>query len=57
MSMYRIVRTDNQIEDVLSAVAKQQNKGGSKFRGMTYEDGIRTMFDWLTDADTDSPME
>jgi hypothetical protein len=48
-----IVRTPSEIDTVLNAVMKQVDKGGSKFFGMTYEQGIDDMWRWLTDPDAE----
>jgi hypothetical protein len=51
-----IVRSEQEINDLLNEVAKYRNNG-SKFSGMSYEDGLQAMFDWLTEASEENPME
>lgn len=51
-----IVRTPSEIDTVLNAVMKQVDKGGSKFFGMTYEQGIDDMWRWLTDPEACWPI-
>ena len=45
---YKIERTDKEIDDLLDRVTDACERG-TAFRGMTYEEGLRAMFDWLTD--------
>jgi hypothetical protein len=35
----------------------QEDDGGSKFPGMTYEMGIRAAIDWLQEKDEADPLE
>lgn len=51
-----IFRSQEEIDDVLNAVMKQVDKGGSKFRGMTYEQGLEHMYRWLTEETVDEPV-
>ena len=53
---YRIVRSDDEIDDVLNECAEAE-ESGSKFSGMSYEDGMMAMFHWLTDASEPGPLE
>jgi hypothetical protein len=53
---FEIVRTDEEIQKVLDWARDGQERG-SHYRGMKYEEGIRDMFDWLTDRDTDPIIE
>lgn len=54
--MYRLTRKDPDIEAVLDAAMKQQNIGGSRWPGQTYEDGVAAAVDWLIGASDDNPM-
>ena len=55
---YSIKRTDEEIDNLMNRVGDQVNKGGSKYPGMTYEDGLREMLDWLTaDEPEADPLE
>ncbi len=54
--MYRIVRTDEEIQQILDWATEGQNHG-SHYRAMKYEDGLRDMLDWLTDRDADPIIE
>jgi hypothetical protein len=51
--MYKIERTDNEIDDLLNACAETKDTQGTKFSGARYEDGIEAAIRWLTDKDAD----
>ena len=46
--MYEVKRTDKEINDLLDRCAEQEDKGGSRYPGMSYEQGIRAAIDWIT---------
>lgn len=52
-NMYKIERTDNEIDDLLNACAETKDTQGTKFRGMSYEDGIESAIKWLTEKDAE----
>ena len=52
-----VVRTSDEVNEVLNAVAVKINQGCSKFPGMTYEEGVRAAIDWLVGDIDDNPME
>ena len=48
------MKTEEEIMEVLDRVKEQVDTGGSRYRGMTYEDGIVTALEWLLpDYETD----
>lgn len=50
----RIVREQKKIDDLLDKCAEMFDEGGSKFPGMTYEQGLSAMYSWLVgEADDD----
>ena len=52
--MYQeVVRSDDEIDDLLDKCYD----GGTHYRGMTYEDGIRAAIEWLTGLTDDNPIE
>jgi hypothetical protein len=59
--MYQeVVRTDKEIDDLRNKIGEQKMKGGSKFSGMTYEEGLDTAIEWLLyrdETDDFCPME
>ncbi len=58
MTVYLIKRTDAEIDDQLGKLDEDATAGGaSKWPGMTYEQGVMAMFDWLTGATDELPVE
>ena len=56
--MYTIKRSEKEIDGVLNQACEHINEGTTKFRSMTFEEGLREMFDWLTaDEPEASPLE
>ncbi len=53
--MYQIVRTSDEIDDLLNEVAEAEDEGRTRFSGMTFEQGIAEMYRWLTERDADHP--
>lgn len=54
------MKTIDQIEAACERAADLQNKArenGSKYRGMTYEDGLRDALDWVCDNIEEDPTE
>lgn len=49
-------RTKKEIED-LDSQAIEAMEHGSKYPGMSYEEGIRAALDWLFDRDQPHPFE
>ena len=55
--MYKIKRTEKEIDDLLNEAWEGRDKG-SKYRGVTYEEGIINFWEWLTEEEPEStPME
>jgi hypothetical protein len=52
----RLARTDQEIEDCLSA-ANDANAEGGNWPGMTYEQGVEATLMWVTGQADDNPME
>ncbi len=55
--MYSLERNDNDIDAMREKLDAQNAKGGSKWEGMTYEEGCDRMLRWLTGESDDNPME
>lgn len=51
--MYQITKTDEQINDLIQKCMDSEDKGGSKYPGMTYEQGIKAALDWVMDTGMD----
>lgn len=54
--MYAIQRTEKEIDGLLNQCIEAEEKGKSKFPGMTYEQGIKDGIDWLTVKSTENPL-
>ena len=52
--MYRIKRTAEEIDEQMNR-AWEEEDGGSRYPGMTYEQGIRAAIDWITTDGGDEP--
>lgn len=52
----KIIRTEAEIEAIYEQ-AIEGEANGSKFPGMSYEEGMVALLDWLTTPGSDSPME
>lgn len=56
--MYTIKRTEMEIDEVLDEASENIDAGTTKYSGLSYENGLQEMFDWLTaDESEASPME
>lgn len=51
------IRTSAEIAQVMTWVMEGINSGKTHYRGMSYEDGLRAMYEWLTDPEADNPAE
>ena len=51
-----IVRNDSEVNTVLDQCADSE-ENGSKYPGMSYEQGVRDTLDWLCDEDADLELE
>jgi hypothetical protein len=54
---YEIKRTDKEIDDLLNRVGETINEGTSRYRGMTYEEGVAEAVRWLLGETDDHPYE
>ena len=54
---YHIHRDDQQIDDILNLCSERIEQGGSKFTGMTYEQGIDAAIQWILGNEDSNPME
>lgn len=52
--MYNIVRSDNQIDNVRNWASEGRDQG-TRFSGMSYEDGIEDMVAWLLGETDENP--
>jgi hypothetical protein len=52
--MQNIARTEEEVNDVLNWAAEGEEEG-TKYRGMSYEQGIRAGIEWLLGDTDDRP--
>ena len=57
MKTYNIVVHDHDIHEVLNKCAESEDEGVSTFTGMTYEQGMTAMFNWLIGNSNINPLE
>lgn len=50
-------RTENEIEDVIATAYEIKDEIGSKWPGMSYEDGVITTLDWIKGERDEHPFE
>ena len=55
--MYRIQRTEIEIDEVLEEATEQEEKGKTNWRSMTYEQGVSAAIRWLLGFSDDNPMK
>ena len=48
--------SDKEIDRVRNAAAEQENKGGTKWANMTYEQGVNAALGWILGDYEDDPM-
>lgn len=53
--MYSLERTESEIDAIRAKIDAQRMKGGSRWEGMTYEEGCDNMLRWLVGEDDESP--
>ena len=56
MNAPEIVRSEEEISAMMEICITQISAGGSKWSGMTYEEGVRACLDWLIGDSDDNPM-
>jgi len=50
---YQITKTDAEIDDLIQQCMDAEEQGTTKFRGMTYEQGIKNALDWVVETGQD----
>lgn len=50
---YQVVRTEDEIDELLNECSECEETGDSHFPGMSYENGVKAAIEWLN-GDTDS---
>lgn len=54
--MYQVKRSDEEINRVLNKAAEQEEMGGTRYRGMTFEQGVQAALLWVFGDWDDEPM-
>lgn len=55
--VFRVLRTQEEIDELLNECNEQTTEGVSKFPGMSYEEGIIEVLRWLSEKNVTQPME
>lgn len=53
---YTVVRSTQEVDDTLNKAQEQEDNGGSRWPGMTYEQGVVAAIMWLTGITSEDPM-
>jgi len=57
MANFKIVRDEKEVFELIDKISEVQEEKGSNFPGMSYEDGIKEVLDWLTGNTDSNPIE
>lgn len=49
--------TEDQVDEQLNRAYESKDEGGTRCRGMTYEDGVIAAIEWIRGNQDDAPME
>lgn len=52
-----IVRDQSEIDEVVNKCHDIINNNGTEYHGMSYEEGLKDMYEWLTGQTNDNPLE
>ncbi len=55
--MYKIKRSEEEIDNTLNSAIAWEEKGQTAVRGMTYEQGVIAAIRWITGEIEDRPIE
>lgn len=50
------MRPENEIDEAINQAVEQEDEGGSKWPGMTYEQGVSAALRWATGQSDEHPM-
>ena len=53
--MYHVTRSEDEINDLRNEVSERIDKGGSRYSGMSFEQGIDDALRWLFGETDDHP--
>lgn len=54
---YALARTDEEIADCTARAIESKDEHGTRWPGMSFEEGVIAALDWLTGESDDHPME
>ena len=54
---YEIVKSDEEINDLIQRCMDAEAKGTTKYFGLTYEQGVKVALDWVTGNDDIHPLD
>ena len=54
---YSVARSNEEIDKAMNDAAEQTDKGGSKWPGQSYEEGVKAALGWIIGDYEDNPME
>lgn len=54
---YSVERSDEEVDKAMNAAGEQRDKGGSRWPGMSYEEGVLAALAWILGQDDANPME
>lgn len=52
-----IVKSEEEIDTILNEISVIYDTEGTKFHGMTYEEGLKNMYEWLVGETDEYPLE
>ncbi len=55
--MIKIVRTKEEVAEVMERVMDLMDERSTRYHGMTYLEGLEEMYNWLTGEQEDPPVE
>lgn len=55
--MSEIIRDESEIDEIINETHIIENEEGSRYPGMSYEQGLRDMYEWLIGDSDDNPLE
>ncbi len=54
---YEIVKSDEEINDLIQRCMDAESAGTTKYFGLTYEQGVKSALDWVTGNDDIHPLD
>lgn len=52
-----VVKTQQEVNELIDQIDSIIANEGSRFTGMSYEEGLKEMYDWLTGLNDHNPLE